>query len=57
MTEKQLLRIGNNVASSWGAYCESVEKLQNGNYRFFCNEYGEHFYTDLEPGELAEYNY
>lgn len=57
MTEKQLLRIGNNVASSWGAYCESVEKLQNGNYRFFCNEYGEHFYTDLEPAELAEYNY
>lgn len=50
-------RIGNNVASTWGACCEKWEILKNGKIRFYCNECGEKFCTDLNPSELQEYNY
>lgn len=50
-------RIGYNVAATWGAVCEGWEILKNGDIRFYCNECGEQFYTDLKPSELQEYNY
>ena len=50
-------RIGNNLASLWGAVCERWEIRKNGDVRFYCNECGERFYSDLKPTELKEYDY
>ena len=57
MSKEDLKRIGKNLASTWGAVCEKVEVLKNGNIRFYCNEFGDRFYSDLTPSELQEYDY
>lgn len=55
--DKQFMKIGNRVASLWGATCEDWEILRNGKIRFYCNECGEKFTTELTPEELQQYNY
>ena len=58
LTDNKLKRIGNNVASNWGAYCESYEvNEEEKSVTFYCNECGDRFYTTLSFDELKEYNY
>lgn len=49
--ENELLKIGNEVASTWGAYCESFDVYPNL-VVFNCNERGEKFTTQMNWDDL-----
>ena len=53
----KLMRIGQEVASGWGAVCTGVKTYPNS-VMFECNEYGEKFTTHLSYDYInKEYNY
>lgn len=55
-TNEDLRKIGNSVASLWGASCYDFKvSHKEKSVCFFCIEYGEHFTTHLSFDELAEY--
>lgn len=55
---ENLLRIGNNVASTWGASCYKY-KVSNKERKviFECVEHGELFVTEIEFDNLLLYYY
>lgn len=53
-TKKELMEIGQNVASGWGACCIDCKTDENG-VIFYCNEFGENFTTYLTYEELKKY--
>lgn len=57
-SKKDLERIGNNVSSLWGGFCEEVkhDPLKK-EYIFYCSEHGQDFITTLKENELEKYNY
>lgn len=56
--QEDLIRIGNNVASLWGASCISVEhNKEEKEYIFDCVEHGERFITRLKEDSMGEYDY
>lgn len=54
-TDKDLMRIGNNMASIWGGSCIKYE-VQESEVVFDCIEHGEFFITSCKFDELEEYN-
>lgn len=55
-TREEIMRIGNEVASLWGAYCTNCHKDDSIRVvRFDCIEHGESFVTDVTYDELKEY--
>ena len=51
------MRIGQEVASTWGAVCTGVKTYPNS-VMFECNEYGEKFTTHMSYDYInKEYNY
>lgn len=53
-TIKELEKIGQNVASLWGAECLDFE-IKGNEVTFKCIEYGEIFITTLTGTELKQY--
>lgn len=58
-TKKDLLRIGNNVASMWGGSCYDVfiDETKDKEIMFECVEHGEFFVTSISFEDLKEYDY
>ena len=57
-SRNDLMRIGNNVASVWGAYCTGfIRDGETETITFQCSEFGEQFTTELKFAELPEYDY
>ena len=57
LTKETLMKVGQEVASTWGAVCTSVKPFLNS-VRFNCNEYGENIETTLTYDEiLKDYAY
>lgn len=57
-SKEQLLNIGSNVASLWGAECYDCEVDEKAKEVIFhCIEHGEQFVTTLKFIDLKEYNY
>jgi hypothetical protein len=57
-SQADLLRIGNNVASGWGATCHAFTfNKAAGTVNFECNECGEFFVTSIEFSDIGEYDY
>lgn len=54
-SDKDLLKIGNNVASIWGGSCFKYEVTAT-EVVFHCIEHGEEFATSCTFAELEEYN-
>lgn len=52
-SKERLMRIGQEVASNWGAYCTNV-KIKKNSVIFECNEYGEQFITKLTYERIEE---
>jgi len=57
-TQKDLMKIGSNVASGWGAGCYDydINKVED-EVTFHCIEDQEHFTTTLKYSNLEEYKY
>ena len=53
-TREELMRIGQEVASGWGACCIDYKEEKDG-VVFYCNEFGENFTTKLTYEELGKY--
>ena len=52
-TKQQLVKLGQSIASGWGALLEDIEvDNQNKKVNFFCDERGEKFYVSLSFGEI-----
>lgn len=57
IAKERLMRIGQEVASGWGAICTNVKTYPNS-VCFECQEYDEKFTTRLSYDEIEkEYNY
>ena len=56
MDDKKLNRIGQNVASIWGASLIMVEEVSGG-YKFTMSENGEVFTTTLTKEQLGQFDY
>lgn len=57
INKDRLMRIGQDIASVWGAYCVDVKTYENL-VTFNCVEYGEKFSTTLSYEEIEkEYSY
>lgn len=52
-TKEKLLKIGQEVASGWGAVCTGVKTFPKC-VQFNCNEFGEKFTTTLTYEEIKE---
>lgn len=59
ITKEQLINIGNELASGWGAQLIDFEVEKGGNVvTFYMVEYGEHFYSKLTLKEIVtDYRY
>lgn len=59
ITDEQLQRVGDEVASLWGACCTGWHYDNNYNIIFECNEFGEEFETTpMSLADIAtEYDY
>lgn len=53
INKDRLMRIGQEVASCWGAVCTGVKTYENL-VTFECNEYGEKFSTTISYDEIKE---
>lgn len=55
-TDEQLLRIGNNVAMLWGAFCFGyrINRAEQKIY-FECVEHGEKFLTTIDFDKMEDY--
>ena len=56
MNDKKLNRIGQNVASIWGASLIMVEEVSGG-YKFTMSENGEIFTSTLTKEQLGQFDY
>lgn len=57
ISARKLFLIGQEVASLWGAVCTGHKTLKD-KVRFYCNEAGEEFITELTYKEIeTEYDY
>ena len=55
-SNQELMRIGSNVASIWGAECYNYEINKKSRIvTFFCIEHGEEFVTEREFNKLKDY--
>lgn len=51
----KLIKIGNDVASTWGGYCKGAKiKPDEGVVEFLCVEHGEEFLTSSTFKEIEE---
>jgi len=55
--QDNLVHIGNNVASLWGASCYDIKPNDKEEVVvFYCVEHGEHFIAKVPYNELDDYN-
>lgn len=56
--QENIMKIGQNVASGWGAECYDFELDDKREIAIFhCIEWGERFITEIEYGRLSRYMY
>lgn len=57
ISNQRLMKIGQEVASCWGAVCTGF-KREKGSVTFYCNECGDAFETEVTYQEIEEdYSY